>query len=443
MTIRWWSHVALPAAALALSPLALAAGTTAPVPGAPEPAPPAEEEDAAPADDTTFTGPLAPLDRAPRSPEQVYQVPESLTPAQYGERPLPWQAYAGAEMLQLDPEFVNGVQQGLELVYLRKYEDARNHFSGLDQRFTNTGIRSVGDVVVWQALMLENFDFRYDKQYWTASKQARRDLGAAFDVTGNEAWENLMWAAVVGIESIHTMRQGGYLNALQLAFQAMDAIEKCRAAAPEFVDLKLADGLYNYWRSVVTMNSKILPDFGDHRVEGIEQMQIVEETGVFVAPLSTLSLAFTWLEENDLKKAAASVGKNRAAYPDNITNNLVASMVYNQMHKYPESLEVLDRILVTDPTNDRAHYWRGVTLQKQGQLDQARASYERYLQSEHLEDYQKSYAHYRLGQIQSRQRQYAEAIRSYEAAIKVDGNKPAKAAKERLEQRKKEGKISW
>ena len=335
------------------------------------------------------------------------------------------------------------MQQGLDLVFQRKYNEARDHFSTLDGQYTNSGIRSVADVIVWQALMLENFDFRYDKQYWTSSKQARKDLDAALAIPGNDAWEQLMVAAIVGIESIHTMRQGNYLPALQLAFQAMDAIEKCRAAAPDFVDLKLADGLYNYWRTVVTMSSKILPDFGDHRVEGIEQIQIVEAQGVLVSPLATLSLAFSWLEENDMKRAASAVGKNRRDYPDNIINNLVSAMTFNAMHRYPDALEVLDHIVATDPNNDRVHYWRGLTLQKQGKLDLAIAEYDKYLTATHLEDYQKSYSLYRLGQIYSRKHEYATAMEKYKEAIRVDGNKPAKAAKERLEQRKKDGKIDY
>ena len=37
---------------------------------------------------------------------------------------------------------------------------------------------------------------------------------------------------------------------------------------------------------------------------GVEAMEIVEAQGVLVSPLATLSLAFSWLEENDMKRAA-------------------------------------------------------------------------------------------------------------------------------------------
>jgi tetratricopeptide (TPR) repeat protein len=405
--------------------------------GAPDEDEPASTED-------TITGVvIPPLAREPRSAELAAPLPATLTYEEYRDRPLPPEAYIGAKMLTLEPEFVDGVQKGLELLFLRKYEPAREHFATLEQTFPGTGVRSVVDVLVWQALMLENFDYRYDKQYWTSSKQARRDLDAAMDIAGNEGWENLMYAAIVGIESIHTVRQGNYLSALSLAFQAMEAIERCRAAAPDFVDLKLADGMYNYWRSVITLSSKMLPDFGDHRVEGIEQMELVERTGVFVGPLATLSLAFTWMEQNDLKRAATSCGVNRSSYPDNVVNNLVCGMVYINMRRFSEAIEVFDRILAVDPTNTRVHYFKGLAWLKQGELESAKAEFVGYLAAEHLEAYQRSYTNYRLGQLYTRQQDYPKAVEHYETAVKIDGNKAAKSAIDRLQDRKKEGKISW
>ncbi|MEQ1506138.1 MAG: tetratricopeptide repeat protein [Myxococcota bacterium] len=381
-----------------------------------------------------------PLSREPRSAALTTELPtvnadESL--------PYPKETYLGAEMLKLDPMFVYGVQHGLELIYLRKYTDARTYFGELETTFPGTATRSVADTLVWQALMLENFDYRYDKQYWTASKQARKDLDAAIAAPGNESWDHLASAAIVGIESIHTMRQGSYLSALQLAFQAMEHIERCRQAAPTFIDLKLADGLYNYWRSVVTMNSKVLPDFGDHRVEGIEQMTTVQDGGVFMGPMASLALAFSWMEEGDLKRASSACTRNRTKYPDNIINNLTCGTIYTYDHRYDDALRVLDQILVTDASNMRVHYWKGFALLKKGQLAGAKAELTMYLASAYLEPYQKSYAYFRLGQVYAREQDFPKAIENYQAAVKIDGNKAAKGAIDKLEEKKKEGKATF
>lgn len=383
-----------------------------------------------------------PLAREPRPAELTFELPKA-TKETYRDLPYPHTTYLGAEMMKLDPMFVYGVQEGLNLMFLRKYNESRDHFEALEKTFPGTGVRAVADTLVWQGLMLENFDYRYDKQYWTSSKLAREDLDAALATPGNDAWDHLAYASIVGIESIHTMRKSNYLQALQLAFQAMDHIEKCRKAAPNFVDLKLADGMYNYWRSVITMNSKVLPDFGDHRVEGLEQMTAVQSQGIFIAPLASLALAFSWAEEGNYKQAISSCAKNRAKFPNNIVNNLTCGMLYTYNRDYPAALEVYGRVLSVDPNNTRVHYWKGYTLLKSGQYEPAKTEFTTYLGSQYLEPVHKSYALFRLGQTYARTQQYAKAIENYQAAVKLDGNKNAKKALEGLEQRKKEGKITW
>jgi tetratricopeptide (TPR) repeat protein len=230
---------------------------------------------------------------------------------------------------------------------------------------------------------------------------------------------------------------------LALAFEAMDHIEQTRKMAPGFTDLKLADGMYNYWRTVVTKSAPVLPDFGDHRQEGIAQMQEVEKTGVFLAPPATLSLAFTWAEEADHHAALVACLRNYREYPDNVINNLVLGSVHIANKKYDSALKVFDEILVDDPKNKRARYWRGLTLQQSGKLVEAEADYKAYLAFDYMEPYQRSQAHYRLGQVYYRQKKYAEAEAELQTSIKLDGNKGAKAQLDKMKAARKEGKITW
>ena len=385
---------------------------------------------------------LPPLSGTPRVADGYVPV-DVKTIAQYDARPLPNEAYLGAAALKMDPEFVNAIQLGLDQLFKRDYNAARDTFEAIEGTFPDTAVAEVVDMLIWQALMLENFDYKYDKQYWTSSKAARGALDKAMAKPGNDAWEQLLMATVVGVESIHTMRKSEYLSALNLAFQAMDHIEKSKAAAPDFIDLTLADGMYNYWRSVVTLSSKALPDFGDERVKGIEQMQAVAKSGIFLKPLANLSLAFTWIEEGDYKRAAVETAKNRHDYPDSVVNNMVAGTVFIYMKDYPEALKALAEIERVDPKNMRVKYWKGVAQFRSKMPDEALKNFQDYLAYEYLEDYQKSWTLYRIGQVYARKKEYAKAYESYEAAAKVDGHKPAKAAADRLKQRKKDGKIDW
>lgn len=407
---------------------------------------------AAYAGDPPATGEKADVETVTGAKLAPMVISENLQPAKreaevnpYAGMPFERQAYEGAEQLDMPPEVVHGIREGLEFVYLRQYGDAKSHFREMEEKYPDymAGMTHVASAVVWQAMMLENFDFRYDKQYTVSNKAAQKALTEALEKPGNEAWEHFMMTGMLGIEAIHVMRQERYLPALQLAFGCMDQAEKVRAHAPTFVDLQFADGMYNYWRTAVTMSSSVLPDFGDHRKEGLEQIQKVEQDGVFLGPVATLALAFTWVEERDFKRAAVSTSKGRQLYPDNIINNLVAGQVYTYQRKWDLANQAFDDIERVDADNDRVHYWRAVVHLKSGRPDDALASIDRYLSATHLEDWQIATANYRKGQIYERKREYGEAYAAYSAGAKANGHKGSKNAADRLKKRKREGKIDW
>jgi tetratricopeptide (TPR) repeat protein len=328
-------------------------------------------------------------------------------------------------------------------VYLRDYDGSRKHFFKLDNQFPGTGIKPVTDVVIWQAIMLENWDFRYDAEYRAANSEAQTALTRALAVPGNEGWEHFLMAGTLGIEAIHVVRLEKYLSALQIALDAMTHAGQAREAAPEFTDLLLADGMYNYWRTVVTENSKVLPQFADKRVEGIEQMKVVEREGIFLTAPARLSLSFSYVEEHDDRSALAELLENKRLYPDNIINLLVLGQVLSSMRRFDDALATYDHIRAVDPTNQRALYWKGVTLLNAGRSAEALEPLTQYLASDYLETWHRSWTHYRLGQVHYRQKRYAEAEASYRAAIEIDGHKSAKAALERLLENKKSGRISY
>lgn len=357
--------------------------------------------------------------------------------------PYPLIAHRGAEVLGLEPEYVHRTREGFAMVFRREYKGARQHFVKLDQDFPGTGISGSVDTLVWQALMLENFDFRYDRQYKLANEKAQKDLKVALAAPGHQAWEHFQLAGLMGVEAIHMVRQGSYLPALNLAFEAMDHIQESREAAPAFTDLAIADGMYNYWRTVVTMSSRMLPDFGDNRALGISQMREVERSGYFLQAPADMALAFAYLEERKYKTAMNSCADGRRDYPDNVINNLLTAQTFIHLKHYDDALGVLAEIEEDAPDNNRVHYYRGLAYLRKGDQQAALRSLERYLASDHLEDWQRASGHYRLGQAHYRLKSYASAEYQYKLAVKVDNFKPAKHALERMKAQKKEGRISY
>lgn len=379
------------------------------------------------------------LEKGPLSPvgsDRERFVPPPDTPnLQY-----PIVVYRGAAQLGMSRAFVGHVRDGLDMLYHRHYRDMRTLFSELEAVYPDTAVSAVSDALMWQSMMFENYDFRYDASYQASSALARKRLGAALGKPGNEAWENLMLGVVAGIEAIHAARQDHYLPALSLAFEAIDHIETTRKIAPNFLDLALADGLYNYWRTAITLRSKALPDFGDKRDLGIQQMQSVIDSGVFLTAPARLSLAYSYLDRGKYLDAARLLQENEKLYPDNVINEMLLGTTFLYARKYPDALVAFDRVSAIDPTNRRVIYYRGIAQHRLSRYDEALKSFEAYLAFPDLESYQRSGTLWRLGEVLFQLKRYDEAEAMFDASAKL-GDDNAKASLERLRKARKEGTL--
>ena len=401
------------------------------------PAPPATDEDETKGADVgdTISGDHPPELKAEATSTQPHTAFEQKL-ATYEGRPLPAIVYYGAQVLKMDPQFVADCRLGLEKLYLRDYKGAKAHFDGMGAKWPGTALAPVGQILVWQAMMLENFDFKYESQYQTSYKRARQELEEALLQPGNEAWENFILAGILGIDAIHVMRHEDYMTALNRGYEAMKYVKKAKELAPGFSDAILGDGLFNYWVSVISMSSKAIPDIGDRRQQGIQEMKTVEAEGVFLGPPATLGLTFTWIEENKNKEALASALRNHNAYPDNVINDLVLSRVFMYNRKYADSERTLQHVLAVAPDNERAHYYLGRLYLRQSKNDLAEASFGKYLAFSDVSDYDRAVALYYLGVVHTRHKDLAKAEECYKQAWKLGRIKRAKSRLDRMKDKK-------
>jgi len=337
-----------------------------------------------------------------------------------------------AKALNVDVAMLNQAYVGVQALYARDYKKAKSTFDGFDAKYPGTGIAAMGSVLVWQALMLENFDFKYESQYQVSYRLARQQLEQSLQVPGNEAWEQFLLGGLLGIDAIATMRKGDFGKALNRGYEAMKSIDRCKELAPDFVDARLGDGLYQYWRSVVTLNSKVLPSFGDHRAQGIAAMQDVEASGTFLGPAATLSLVFTWLEEVEYKKALASALVNYRAYPSNVINDLVVGRTYYYVRDYANSERVFHEVQQIAPDNNYVYYNLAALYMRTKDYAHAQEAIDKYLTFDLADDF-RALAWYKKGNIHYAQKQYTDAEAAYKQALKLDGGlKGAKAGLERV-----------
>lgn len=418
-----------------LAALLLAAGlstATAQAPPPPPPPPPADHDD-------TVTGKSRKIDSVGEVAEAPGADSFQSRLARHEGKQHPPLAHLGAEQLGVDAAFVADCQVGLNKIFLREYKGARAHFNGLAQKYPGWGIAPVGDLLVWQALMLENFDFRFEGQYQTALRRSRTELETSINVPGNEAWEYFLLAGVLGIDSIHTMRKEEWLKALNRGYEAMKMVAKVKEKAPDFIDVEIGDGLFNYWVTVVSRTTKAIPDTEDKRPLGIQQMQRVEREGVFLSAPATLAMTYTWIEEGNYKKALATSMKNQKRYPKNVINNLVAGRVYMYNRQFEKSESTLKGVLQVDDGNRRVHYYLARLYIRWKKLGEADASLDRYLAFKDLSKYDRASALYYKGVVAQRNEKLDQAEDYYSQAVKLAKLERARRRLEKLREERAKG----
>ena len=122
---------------------------------------------------------------------------------------------------------------------------------------------------------------------------------------------------------------------------------------------------------------------------------------------------------------------------------MVMGSTYVYTRRYKLALETFDRISKVDANNQRVKYWRGVAMMRSGQAEPAIEQFNDYLAGRNLEDYQRAYTFYRLGQAYARLKQWAKAEENYKLAVKENGHKSAKSRLDNIKSMKKSGKISY
>lgn len=380
---------------------------------------------------TSGTDPLVEQTPPVSLPEIVVETTDSRWPAR---------VTLGAAALGMDVDFIGGAYEGIQLIYARKYAPAQDAWFSLDEAYPGRGVKHVGSVLIYQSIMMENWDFKNEDRYRFHSLAAREELAAALEVPGNEAWDHFMLAGMLGIESINVMRRDEFVAAIGLGLEAVDHIQEVKKLAPSFADIYLCDGLYKYWRTVVARSSKAIPDGEDERADGIADMKVAESEAVFLGPGSSIGLTYSYIEERKFKTALSYTSKVKKAFPDSVINNLLHSRVQIYLKRYDDAVGTLDQVAALDPKNERMHYYYSSAYLKKGVLDKADKAIDTYL-SYPLLPYYEAQSWHRKGDIAWARKDYDAAESCYREAVRVDGYKPSKRKLERLKTMRKEGAI--
>lgn len=323
-------------------------------------------------------------------------------------------------------------QHGMDLIYQRRYNASLQVFEEAGVDFPDSPLGPVGRAIVWQAKMYEDYNFDHARAYRDEYGDGVLRLRRARRDRSRRAWNEFLEAVLLGLDAMWELRHKQYIDAFTKAWDAMELIKSVQRGAPEFHDVQLALGMYNYWRTAITESQEGLPSFGDHRDEGLAQMIHARDHGLLAVAPSSLVLTYSYLEKKDFKAAIAEAERVRKDYPTNILVEMTLGRVYRKAKQYDQSLAAFDRILKLDPRSKRVWFHIGEThYTAKDNHDGAKEAYEKYLATNPMPEY-RAHTYYRLGMLEKRDRNWDGAIAWFEQSI--DTYPKFKKAKVRLDE---------
>jgi tetratricopeptide (TPR) repeat protein len=269
------------------------------------------------------------------------------------------EARAAAARLHIAPEPLLEGLNGLDLLYARQYRDAKTLFSSLERAHPDSAIGPLGLVMLAQAQMAENLDFSQEPAFQRAVKEALRRTEAALERGDAPVWNRFLHAGALGMNGIYLYRKDKIVAALQDGWTALNDLETAQQLDPTFVDPALGLGIYNYWRSALTRKYWYLPRFPDRRAEGLRQLELARDRGLFTPTLARLALAFTWLEDGRPQRAIDACEQLRAKHPSNIINLQLLGRLESRVHHFDRARTHYLRVLEADPRNVQVYYYLG------------------------------------------------------------------------------------
>ncbi len=355
--------------------------------------------------------------------------------------------FSGENPLGVSRAEFAATQAGMELIYHRRYQEALEHFEGMGFDFPDSPVGPIGRALVHQSAMFENYDFSRERAYQTEIAEFQARLAPAQRSSRTPEWISFLNGVYLGVDAMYDVRKKRYVRAFDKAWDALEEMKRVQRGAPDFPDVQLALGVYNYWRTVLTKSIKILPRFGDHRAEGLAQLRAARKGGLLASVPASFALTFSLIEGGKSAAAISEAQSTATQYPNSVLNQMILAQAYRKAERFDESLALLNTVLERTPEVQRTWFVIAeVHYSSRKDNDAARAAYKRYLKSDPVPAYT-AYTFYRLGQLETRGRNYAAAISFYERALAIEpkfnrAKKRLKDAKESLTKAKEKKKKS-
>jgi tetratricopeptide (TPR) repeat protein len=302
----------------------------------------------------------------------AFLFPLLLTIAAAGAEPRPQAIFPG----QAEPEVSAGILHAYDHALRREYKEAKSVCAELGRRFPQSPAGPVGEMVLYQVMMLENDDYQYDREFRDAALRSETAAEAFAGTAPKNDWYYTLLGAAWGIEGIYYLRQDEYLEGVLRGLKGLNHMQQAAKRNPENWEAQLGIGLYLYYRSAY---SAFIPLPGlDQRRQGITMVAEAGRRRPYLHEVSWIALYYIYLNENDYDRARSYMDALIVERPDFPIFYLLAGRAMLAKPDYRAAAAYFESIRRLDPGLYISYFRLGECALHSGRKDEARSWFQRF-----------------------------------------------------------------
>lgn len=182
-----------------------------------------------------------------------------------------------------------------------------------------------------------------------------------------------------GYMGLHRVRMKEWWRALRDGMAAEDELRQAVKTDPNLYDAYYGLGLYDYYRSRFSQTLTFLPFFSDRREQGIQELKLCADRGLFASAGARTALMWILLDENRLEESEAMADWMVERYPPYWDAWILKARIYEKQGKLDDVARSLTSALslieTTVPKNrhDKARHQMGLAdvLERLGKSSEA------------------------------------------------------------------------
>jgi tetratricopeptide (TPR) repeat protein len=213
------------------------------------------------------------------------------------------------------PQIKTILLEGIEASFQENYSLAEGAFQSLIRMAPQDPAGYFFLAALYHAQMIDYESNFKEEEFYHNVKIAKELAQKRIKKDKKDPWSYLVLGNAYGAKAVYEAKKGNWWSALNEGLRAKSALKEAIKRDPELYDAYVGLGSYHFWSSVMTRAFWWLPFLGDHREQGISQMQLAYEKSVFSSAAAASGLVWMQIREKQYHEALSLALKMQSKYP--------------------------------------------------------------------------------------------------------------------------------